>query len=123
MKVGCSYPVKWTDSKIYKATVHALGTYMYMYACTTLWTKFIKHSASLYLAIHTFIGSSSEMQDTIDALVSSDDNDHLQVDEEDSDYSMKGMFYALCIYIDTSLSYMQCLHFYNILFSIYTVYR
>lgn len=86
-----------------------------MYACTTLWTKFVKHSASLYLAIHIFIGSSSEMQDTIDDLVSSDDNDHLQVDEEDSDDSTKGMFCALCIYIDTctSLSYiMQYLHFF-----------
>ncbi|KAL5518132.1 hypothetical protein EMCRGX_G003815 [Ephydatia muelleri] len=61
VKLGCSYDVKWTDSKIYKATVHALG-------------------------------SSSEMQDKIDDLqLSSDDNDTRQMDElhEDSDASMK----------------------------------
>lgn len=28
VKLGCSYDVKWTDSKIYKATVHALGICM-----------------------------------------------------------------------------------------------
>lgn len=38
VKLGCCYEVKWTDSKIYKAAVHALGIYVHE---QFLWTKIL----------------------------------------------------------------------------------
>ena len=92
VKIGSRYCVKWTDLKIYQATVYALGTVLVQAVEQVIYIYIYKHTCW-----RCSKGSSSEMQDTIDCFSSDDDEIEEQLDDGSSTKSKThALFISIC---------------------------